>query len=114
MILIDAAAAYCQRHGLKTRILVVNCRRFCRYFPTVPAEEIDSALLQKFRESALRDALSTVTIEKTVTDVCTVSKSITGKTVEPGKRLRISSDFVAGTQEASRFRMSKQTRLFRR
>jgi hypothetical protein len=88
MILIDAAADYCRRHGLKSKILIVNCRRFSRYLPEVEPERIDVESLQLFREKAMQDALSHVTIEKTVTDVCTVSKSITGKTLEPGKRLR--------------------------
>jgi hypothetical protein len=88
MFLTDAAADYCRRHGLKSKILIVNCRRFSRYLPGLEPERIDSECLQLFREKAMQDALSHVTIEKTVTDVCTVSKSITGKTLEPGKRLR--------------------------
>lgn len=88
MILIDAASAYCLRHGLKSRILIGNCRRFARYLPEVLPDQIDTESLQRFRELAMRDNLSAVTIEKTITDVCTVSKSITGKTLDPGKRLR--------------------------
>lgn len=88
MMLIDEAAAYCSRHGLKSKILIVNCRRFSRYLPETPPECITSETLQTFREKAMQDALSHVTIEKTVTDVCTVVKAMLGKTLEPGKRLR--------------------------
>jgi hypothetical protein len=87
MILSESAAEYVQRHGLRSLMIASNCRRFERVCGRIAPDGITTEHLSTFRAKA-RDCLSAVTIEKTCTDVITIVKHCTGRTLEPGKRLR--------------------------
>lgn len=87
MMLSESAAEYVQRHGLRSLMIASNCRRFERVCGTLQPDAITTEHLSTFRAKA-RDCLSAATIEKTCTDVITIVRHVTGKTLPAGKRLR--------------------------
>jgi integrase len=88
MRLSEHAAEYVRANGLRARVIVSNCQRFERLTGISEPDRISEALLVAFRQAAIAMAFSHVTIEKTVTDVCTILRSVVGKIPEIGKRLR--------------------------
>lgn len=88
MRLSEHAAAYVRANGLRAKVIVSNCRRFERVTGITDPEKISGPVLVAFRQASLAMALSHVTIEKTVTDVITIVKSVLGEIPEAGKRLR--------------------------
>ena len=88
MSLDGQAASYVATHGLRSTMIASNCRRFLRAIGQRTAEQVTSADLQQFRQVAMAAGLSHVTIEKTITDVATIVKAITGIVLSVGRRLR--------------------------
>jgi len=88
MFLSFQAAEYVRTNGLRSFMIASNCRRFERVMQVQQCSDIKSEMLAAFRERCRASCLSPVTIEKTITDVCTVIKFATGVTFSPGKRLR--------------------------
>lgn len=82
------ASAYVRTNGLRSMMIASNCRRFLRAIGDRTAEQVTAADLQQFRQTAMAAGLSHATIEKTVTDVATIVKAITGIVLEVGRRLR--------------------------
>lgn len=116
MQLSDHAAAYVRDNSLRALVIVSNCRRFERVTGITDPAQISLPVLVAFRQAAMAMSLSPVTIEKTITDVSTIVKSVSGKLPEPGKRLRqprpeprpiTLSDFSAVFESASSKRLQR-------
>lgn len=88
MQLSEQAAKYVSDHGLRSKQIVGNCLRFERITGITEPERISEPVLSAFRTAALAMSLSHVTIEKTITDVCTIVRHLLGQIPAVGKRLR--------------------------
>ncbi len=90
--LMIAATKYCEDGGLKSKALIFNCRRFSNVMGEqigdIEPADITTEHLVMCRKAELERGLSRVTVEKTITDVMTVCRSITGKLPDPGRRLK--------------------------
>ncbi|MCA9010507.1 MAG: hypothetical protein KDB01_12210 [Planctomycetaceae bacterium] len=90
--LMTAAMEYIADGGLTTKTLTHNCRQFWtktnNLFGDIAPADVQAEHFVAFRKAALAANLSRVTIEKVITDVATVCRSVTGKLPESGKRLR--------------------------
>lgn len=88
MFLSSSASEYVRINGLRSFMIASNCRRFERVMQVHECGDITQEMIPVFRERCRASCLSPVTIEKTVTDVCTVVRHATGVTLQPGKRLK--------------------------
>lgn len=91
-LLMKAAQAYQSDNGLRSGTLVKNCRRFYRAtegkFGDIEPAEVGAAHFAEFRKQMLAAEKSKTSIEKIITDVATVVKTVTGKAPDVGRRLR--------------------------
>lgn len=87
MCLSQLALRYVTESNLKSKMIVSNCRRFERVTGIEDPSKIDTAAIQDFRRRC-SGLLSSVTVEKTITDVLTTIKHATGRVVDPGRRLK--------------------------
>ena len=85
--LISYAIQYTQDHALRSRTLLHNCTRFVNLVELDRIDQIDDAAISKFRTLA-RQSLSVWTLEKTITDVCTVLRYAGRTDASPGRRLK--------------------------
>jgi integrase len=90
--LMIAATKYTLDGGLATKALTNNCRQFFSktgdLFGDIDPADVQAEHFVAFRRAGLAANLSRVTIEKVLTDVATVCRSVTGKLPDSGKRLR--------------------------
>lgn len=86
--LVKAAEAYVAEGGLRSRIIVSNAKRFCRIVGNVATDAVTKDHLKHFRANAMELGLSHTTIEKGITDVCTLVKHSTETILNPGRRLK--------------------------
>ncbi len=90
--LMIAAAAYVDDGGLSAKTITHNCRQFFARtgdnFGDIAPEDIQTEHFVAFRKAALAANLARYTIEKVITDVATVCRSVTRKMPDVGKRLR--------------------------
>lgn len=87
MRLSEHAISYVNEHNLRSKMIASNCRRFERVSGIEDPEKIDTSTIILFRQKCA-GLLSSVTVEKTITDVITVTKHATGRTIEAGRRLK--------------------------
>lgn len=87
MCLSQTALRYVTDNNLRSKMIVSNCRRFERVTGVSDITKIDTQTVIDFRRQCSA-TLSAVTTEKTITDVLTVVKHGTGKTIDPGRRLK--------------------------
>lgn len=88
MQLSELAEKYVTDHGLRSRQITSNCRRFERITGITEPAKVSSEVLTAFRKACLAMALSNVTTEKTITDVATIVKHVLGSLPVIGKRLK--------------------------
>jgi len=88
MTLSEHAAQYVQSNGLRAHTITSNCRRWERITGITDVARITTPGLRGFREACLALQLAHDTIEKTITDVLTIVKHVTGVVTDHGKRLQ--------------------------
>ena len=86
--LMIAAEKYIEDGGLRSRNLVYNSRLFFNLFGDIEPADIKTEHLIEYRKAGLNRNLSRVSIEKHITDVMTVCRSVTGVLLNAGRRLR--------------------------
>jgi hypothetical protein len=86
--LVRAADQYLSQYRLKSRIPARNCLRFCKTIGDISPKDIGTEEINRFRMSESSRELSPTTIEKTITDVMTICRHVTGVLPNPGRRLR--------------------------
>ncbi len=86
--LVQMAERYVKEGFLGSRMIVSNCKRFCRQAGDIAPEEIKTTHLTAFRMQCMEDGLARYTIEKTITDVMTICRYVTGVLLYAGRRLK--------------------------
>ena len=86
--MIQEARNYLSHANIRRREPLYSANRFARLIGDISAEDITTDHLQQYRDTAAGIGLSARTVESSISDLITVIRHQTGRTVPAGRRLK--------------------------